>query len=247
MLRAKRALDRPDQLLARLGELQLDEALRLLRHAGRSNQYPQGVNDLVALQAVIDGLCELSSRDGLTGIANQRHFRMVLERELDRVARTGEPLALLLFDIDHFKRINDRHGHPAGDLVLKAVAWLLEGSVRPMDTVARHGGEEWAVVLPSSLAAHALGTAERLRRGIESMPVFLEDGTQLDVTVSCGGAAIAPWTDISPEALIAAADRALYSAKQSGRNCVCFAPATDSSVSVAERAALFDSQGSLTS
>lgn len=239
-------MDRSDHLLTRLGELQLDEALRLLRHAGGGNQHPQGVNDLVALQAVIDGLCALSSRDGLTGIANQRHFRMVLERELDRVVRTGEPLALLLFDIDHFKRINDRHGHPAGDAVLKALAWLLEGGVRPMDTVARIGGEEWAVVLPSSLAAHALGTAERLRREIEAMPVFLEDGTQIDITVSCGGAAIAPWTGISPEALIAAADRALYSAKQSGRNRVCFAPPADYSVSAEERAALFDSQGSVT-
>ncbi len=239
-------MDRPNHLLAGLGELQLDEALRLLRHARGDSHYPQDVNDLVGLQSVIDGLCELSSRDGLTGIANQRQFRMVLERELDRVVRTGEPLALLLFDIDYFKRVNDRYGHPAGDTVLQAVAWLLERGVRPMDTVARHGGEEWAVILPSSLAAHALGTAERLRREIESMPVFLQDGTQVDITVSCGGAVIAPWNSIAPEALIAAADRALYSAKQSGRNRVCFAPVHDFSVSAEERDALFDSQGSVT-
>ncbi len=224
-----------------MGELQLDEALRLLRHAGRG---PQGITDIAGLQALIDGLCELSSRDGLTGIANQRHFRMVLERELDRVVRIGEPLALLLFDIDHFKAVNDRHGHPAGDAVLKAVAWLLDDGVRPMDTVARNGGEEWAVVLPSSLAAHALGTAERLRREIGAMPVFLENGTQVGITVSCGGAAVAPWTSVSAETLIAAADRALYAAKQSGRNRTRFAPAADSSVSAAERDALFDTQGS---
>jgi two-component system cell cycle response regulator len=237
-------LDRPNHLLAGLGELQLDEALRLLRHADRGGLYPPVVTDIPGLQAVIDGLCELSSRDGLTGIPNQRHFRMVLERELDRVARIGEPLALLLFDIDHFKRVNDRYGHPAGDRVLKAVAWLLEAGVRPMDTVARYGGEEWAVVLPSSLAAHAEGAAERLRREIEDMPVFLEDGTQITVTVSCGGAAIAPWTGISPEELISRADQALYAAKQAGRNRVFFAPRPDSSVSPAERDALFDSEGS---
>ena len=236
-------MDRPNHLLAGLGELQLDEALRLLRHAGRGGCPPQ-VTDIPGLQAVIDGLCELSSRDGLTGIANQRHFRMVLQRELDRVVRIGEPLALLLFDIDHFKQVNDSYGHPAGDTVLKAVAWLLEAGVRPMDTVARHGGEEWAVVLPSSLAAHAEGTAERLRREIENMPVFLEDGTQLGITVSCGGAAIAPWTGLSPEDLIARADRALYAAKQAGRNRVRFAPLPDTSVSPVERDALFDSEGS---
>lgn len=240
------ALDRHHNLLAELGELQLDEALRLLRHAGRGGQFPQGVADVMTLQSVIDGLCELSSRDGLTGIPNQRHFRMVLERELDRVTRTGEPLALLLFDIDHFKQVNDRYGHPAGDTVLKAVAWLLESSVRPMDAVARYGGEEWAVVLPSSLPAHALGTAERLRREIEAMPIFLEDGTQIEVTVSCGGAVAEPWTSVSADALIAKADRALYAAKHAGRNRCSFASTPDSTVSAEERAALFDSEGSST-
>jgi len=230
-----------------LEELQLDEALRLLRYAGRGDAFAKGINDATGLQAVIDGLCELSSRDGLTGIANQRHFQLVLERELDRVTRTGESLALLLFDIDHFKGVNDRYGHPVGDIVLKSVAWMLEAGIRPMDTVARCGGEEWAVILPSSLAAHALGTAERLRRGIENTPIFLEDGTLLEVTVSCGGAAVAPWASVSPTALIAEADRALYSAKQAGRNRVCFARAADSMVSADEKAALLNAEGSIAS
>ena len=238
-------------LPADCGELQLEEALRLLRHAGRGGALTQGVYDATTLQALIDGLCELSSRDGLTGIANQRQFRLVLERELDRVTRTGEPLALLMIDIDHFKQVNDTYGHPVGDQVLKAVAWTLESGVRPMDTVARYGGEEWAVVLPSSLPAHAQGVAERLRRDIERTPVMLEDGTQLNVTVSCGGAVVAPWAGVAPGCLIAEADRALYGAKQSGRNRVCFAPvlpsAVDTSVSAAEKAALFDSEGSTAS
>ena len=231
------------QSSADFGELQLDEALRLLRHAGRGAPFAQGVNNPVALQALIDGLCELSSRDGLTGIANHRQFRLVLERELDRVTRTGEPLALLLIDIDHFKQVNDQYGHPVGDAVLKSVAWTLESGVRPMDTVARYGGEEWAIVLPSSLSAHARGTAERLRRDIERTPIFLEDGTQLGITVSCGGAVVAPWSCVAPGALIAEADRALYAAKQGGRNRVCFAHMADSTVSAEERAALIDSEG----
>ncbi|MGE0557140.1 MAG: GGDEF domain-containing protein [Burkholderiales bacterium] len=230
-----------------LSDLQLDEALRLLRHAGRGDAFAKGVHDTMGLQAVIDGLCELSSRDGLTGIANQRHFQLVLERELDRVTRTGEPLALLLFDIDHFKQVNDRYGHPVGDIVLKSVAWTLEAGVRPMDTVARCGGEEWAVILPSSLAAHAQGTAERLHREIGNTPIFLEDGTQLGVTVSCGGAAVAPWTSVSPTTLITEADRALYAAKQAGRNRVCFSRAADSMVSLDERAALLNTEGSIAS
>lgn len=229
--------------LADFCELQLDEALRLLRHAGRGEPFARGVGDTVALQALIDGLCELSSRDGLTGIANQRQFRLVLDRELDRVTRTGEPLALLLFDIDHFKRVNDQYGHPVGDSVLKSVAWMLESAVRPMDTVARYGGEEWAVVLPSSLAAHACGTAERLRRDIERTPIFLEDGTPLEITVSCGGAVVEPWACVSPAALIAEADRALYLAKQEGRNRVCFARTGDGMVSAEEKAALIDVEG----
>lgn len=240
-------MNTPKHPHSELDELQLDEALRLLRHAGRGAAFANGVHGAVGLQAVIDGLCELSSRDGLTGIANQRHFHLVLERELDRVTRTGEPLALLLFDIDHFKQVNDSHGHPVGDIVLKSVAWTLEAGVRPMDTVARCGGEEWAIILPSSLAAHALGTAERLRREVERTPVFLADGTQLAVTVSCGGAAVAPWTSVSPTALITEADRALYAAKSAGRNRVTFASAADSMVSAEEKAALFNSEGSIAS
>ncbi len=240
-------MNTPKHPFSTIGDLQLDEALLLLRHAGLDGAVAHGVSDFSALQSVIDSLCELSSRDGLTGLANQRQFRLILDRELDRVARTGEPLTLLLFDIDHFKQVNDTHGHPAGDEALKRVGGILETAVRPMDTVARIGGEEWAVILPSSRHAHACGTADRLRAEIENPPVFLEDGTSLKLTVSCGGAVVAPWSVVSPSALIAEVDRALYAAKRGGRNRVCFAESTDSQVSAEEKAALFDSEGSITS
>lgn len=230
---------------AGLADLDLDEALRLLHHARQDEALAGGVRDTRGLQALIDGLCALSSRDGLTGLANQRQFRLVLDRELDRVSRTGEPLALLLIDIDHFKRINDRHGHPAGDQVLMAMARMLESGVRPMDTVARIGGEEWAIVLPSSLPAHACGTAERLRAEIEHAPVFLEGGTPVEYTISCGVAAAAPWAATSTTGLIAEADRALYAAKRAGRNRVCVAGESRQAISAEERSALFDLQGSI--
>ena len=99
--------------------LKLDAALSLLRQSGQ--QAPVGEPGSAAwMQSLVDALCELSSRDALTGLANRRHFEMVLAREIDRVARAGEPALLLVLDIDHFKRVNDSHGHAAGDLVLKA-------------------------------------------------------------------------------------------------------------------------------
>ena len=98
-------------------------------------------------------------------------FGLTLAREIDRVARAGEPALVLMVDVDHFKKVNDTHGHPAGDQVLKAVAQALLDCVRPMDTVARFGGEEFAIILPNCPAAFGQAVAERIRRKVEQRPV----------------------------------------------------------------------------
>ncbi|MDH5540878.1 MAG: GGDEF domain-containing protein, partial [Rhizobacter sp.] len=119
----------------------LDVALQLLQHAGYDLPAVAEVGRDAWLQALVAGLCELSSRDPLTGLSNRRQFELALAREVDRVARAGESAMLLMIDIDHFKKVNDEHGHAAGDLVLKAAASVLQDCIRPMDTVARFGGE----------------------------------------------------------------------------------------------------------
>lgn len=126
--------------------LDLSNAVALLTQAGW--RAPDGVQAGAWpwVQALVDGLCDLSSRDPLTGLANRRQFETALAREIDRVARVGEPSLLIVADIDHFKAINDTHGHVSGDTVIRAVAECLQECVRPMDLVARVGGKS----LPSS-------------------------------------------------------------------------------------------------
>ena len=144
-------------------DLHLDDALQLLRQAGVPEP-AEPAGSMAWLQGVIDALVDLTSRDALTGVANRRSFELALAREIDRVARSGEPALLLVLDIDHFKRVNDTHGHAAGDLIIKAVAQALLDCVRPMDLVARIGGEEFAVVLPNCATAFGETVAERKRK-----------------------------------------------------------------------------------
>ena len=191
------------------------------------------------LQGVIDALVDLSSRDPLTGLANRRSFAVVLAREVDRVARSGEPALLLALDIDHFKRINDTYGHAAGDLVLKAVAGALVETVRPMDVVARVGGEEFAIILPNCPSAFGETVAERLRRRVERMPVTIGPSQQISARISIGGAFAPQWVRSTPALWSERADVQLYRAKASGRNLVCLEPAAVSVVSSEEKGMLF--------
>lgn len=172
------------------------------------------------LQDANSRLKELVSRDGLTGLYNHRHFQEILEKEMARAVRYQSSVSLIMFDIDFFKKVNDNYGHPAGDLVLMNISRVVEGAVRPSDIVARYGGEEFAVILPETEQAGMKVFAERLRRSIEGV-VTIADKQQISVTISAGGATFTPdKTLVTKQAMIDAADRALYAAKNNGRNCV---------------------------
>lgn len=222
-----------------LGQLRLEKARALLAQTGSTTTGCSG-QSVSELQQLIDELCELSLKDALTGLANRRHFQVVIDRELDRVGRrTGETALLLMVDVDHFKRINDTYGHQIGDLVLQAVARSLNSCVRPMDTLARYGGEEFAVILPGCQVAFGEGTADRLRQAVERNPIQLPDGTLLHTTVSIGGAFALPWDPPNSHVWVERADRQLYLAKSAGRNRICLENPADSTVSAEEKGMLF--------
>ena len=219
--------------------LRLNAALQLLQLAGHQLPDDLTADSVPWLQAVIDGLCDLSSRDALTGLANRRQFELTLAREIDRVARAGEPALVLMADVDHFKKVNDTHGHPAGDQVLKAVAQALLDCVRPMDTVARFGGEEFAIILPNCPAAFGQTVAERIRRKVELRPVTVAHGVDVSVTISLGGAFAPQWVRSSAALWVERADRQLYLAKSTGRNRACLEQPAISQVSAEEKGMLF--------
>ncbi len=214
-------------------------ALQLLRHAGHELPPLDVVGKDAWMLSLVAGLCELSSRDPLTGLANRRQFELALGREVDRVARTGESAMLLTIDIDHFKKVNDAHGHAAGDLVLKAVALVLQDCIRPMDTVARLGGEEFAMVLPNCAPAFGLAVAERVRLQVRGQRVPVAPGREIAVTVSIGGAFAPQWVRSSAPLWLERADQMLYQAKASGRNRACVEQPLVAPVSAEERGLLF--------
>jgi len=160
----------------------------------------------------------LASTDSLTGLLNRRAFLDALERERARADRHDYPLSLLLLDVDHFKRINDQHGHASGDLVLRGIAQALLHVARRSDYVGRWGGEEFVLALPQTGAAGALVAAERVRRAVQKARHALPDGGEIRVTASLGVvSAEAPWNVAS---LVGAADDAMYLAKGRGRDRV---------------------------
>jgi diguanylate cyclase (GGDEF)-like protein len=161
---------------------------------------------------------KLASRDVLTGAFNRRRLQEEAVRQRARWLRTGEPLSIMMIDVDHFKSINDRYGHPIGDEVLRRLVAIAQTSIRPDDHLARYGGEEFCILLPSTTEQAALNVAERLRAHYEAMTIDLADQI-LNSTISIG---VADSTHAGFEftSLVAAADAALYRAKQQGRNRV---------------------------
>lgn len=179
------------------------------------------------LQLANQVLHQLSTHDGLTGVANRRQFDEVLLVEWRRAARVRGPVALVMVDIDHFKPFNDEYGHQAGDDTLKEVAYALQDSVqRAGDLVARYGGEEFAIILPGTQIEEAARLGELIRETVEARKIRHARSVPFRyVTVSVGAAAVYAVRDGSPAELVAAADRALYAAKRSGRNRVAIGTA----------------------
>ena len=161
--------------------------------------------------------------DAKTGLASARHLEALVVAELDRAARFGRPLAVLLADLDRFKAVNDTHGHLAGDAVLAAVGRIIRATLREYDIAGRFGGEEFVVALPEAGPAEAWAFAERLRQAVEAAPIAVAaGGVPLRVTISVGVACF-PAHGATTTALTAAADAALYRAKAAGRNRVVVA------------------------
>lgn len=162
---------------------------------------------------------ESALRDGLTKVFNRKHFNDLLTKEFAFASRHSAPLALLFVDLDFFKKVNDTHGHPAGDFVLSEVSGVLAGAIRAEDVLARFGGEEFCVLCRGTERAGAVELGERLRKEISERR-YMYGGKIIPVTISVGIALMPDTSMTQPAALLAAADKALYEAKRAGRNRV---------------------------
>lgn len=179
------------------------------------------------LRAAKSQLERLSITDGLTGLHNRRHFEIRLEEEFRRSQRYTDPVSLLILDLDRFKDLNDRHGHPFGDRVLRETAQLIRSSVRAPDICARYGGEEFAVIMPKTDLKGAMATAERILKAmrqktyrIEDTDAVREEPAEILVTASIGIASCPSKNVTGPDLLVKFADEALYQAKSAGRDTI---------------------------
>jgi len=200
------------------------EARRLSAHSfpvrvGRRGREGSGivVRDVTENAALLERLAELAGTDELTGLYNRRRFAEYAARELALAIREGRFFTAVIFDIDHFKEVNDRHGHAVGDVVLGEFASRLSAAVREIDILCRYGGEEFALVLPSSDDGAALAAVERIRLAATSRPVAFEGGA-LELRASAGVYSAVPAKGDLIDAFLDEADHALYEAKEKGRN-----------------------------
>ena len=215
--------DRPEDLAAGLGAGADDYVMKPLNATELRARLKVGERVKGFSEALLKANSLLKTRaltDDLTGLLNHGASLSRLVEEHALQDRTGLPLSVLMADIDHFKAFNDTQGHEAGDHVLAAVALAFRGACRPYDVIGRYGGEEFVVLLPATTAPQALVVAERIRTGVERASVPY-DGRELRVTLSLGAASVEAGCACEPQALLRAADHALYRAKAAGRNRVC--------------------------
>jgi len=183
-----------------------------------------------ALAVVNDKLKAMAQRDGLTGLYNSRYFRDALKTEVSRSRRSGRPFSLMFLDIDHFKVFNDTNGHMAGDDILRTVAKLIHHDSRRTTVAARFGGEEFVLLLPEQDKAGAVDFAEKMRQTVEAHEMPNEETQPLGKVTLSIGVATFPEDGDTAESLLDLADRAMYRAKNGGRNRVCQADATELSI-----------------
>jgi diguanylate cyclase (GGDEF)-like protein len=198
---------------------QAKEALMVLAITAH-RQVHDAKEALGSLEAKAKSLEQEASRDGLTGLYNRSYFDQALRQAVAKAVQEGRAMSVIMFDVDHFKGINDNHGHLAGDRVLAGIARTLGMRLRPTDLACRFGGEEFVLVLPDTPGEGAAVVAERLRRKVEETAYDSGSRDSLHVTVSAGYASLQPDQPTTPEALLASADAALYAAKRAGRNLV---------------------------
>ena len=210
----------------RIGDCRLEDGNRI--HMGVHSTFKFCFSD--ELEAEYQRkLAEGALHEPLTGLYNRRHFMERLAAELAAAQRHGRPVSLLLIDIDHFKRVNDAHGHLAGDEALKMIAHVMEGALRKEDVLARYSGEEFVVLARETQLPGGKSLGERIRKAVERSRLSWQ-GQDLALTVSIGVTVSVGITHFEPgrtdRELLEAADRALYQAKQAGRNCVVVAEPT---------------------
>jgi diguanylate cyclase (GGDEF)-like protein len=210
-------LGSPEELASILE--QAKETLLILALAA-NRQATDAKQAVGTLEARAKSLEQEAQRDGLTGLYNRSFFDGTFAIKVDQCRSDGRPLSLVLFDIDHFKSVNDNYGHPAGDKVLARVARSLGQRLRPTDVLARYGGEEFVLLLPETDRNGAAAVAERLRQQVAQVGHDVGNAATLHVTISAGHATLEPGSSATADLLLSSADAALYVAKRSGRNRV---------------------------